>query len=117
MNEYSEDTGLESYPDGYTYQEGEMVDEFYAGTKALEIGEYSRLVESNYGFHIIMRIEPDHDETVDRIIYNFYETEMDSHIAEAKVTKSKGFDQITYSDFRISEDYPAESSTESTEAQ
>lgn len=112
MNEYSEDTGLESYPDGYTFQDGEMVDEFYQAAKSLEIGQYSSLVESVYGYHIIMRIEPDHDEVVNRIIYNLYETEMDTYVAEAAVSKSKGFDQIAYTDFRISKDYPIEGSQE-----
>ena len=115
MNEYSEDTGLESYPDGYTFQEGEMVDEFFEATKALEIGKYSQPVESTYGYHIIMRIEPDHDEAVDRIIYTFYEAEMDSRTAEAKVSKSKGFDQIVYTDFRISKDFPLSSDESGTE--
>ncbi len=113
MNEYSEDTGLENYPEGYTFQEGEMVDEFYQAAKSLEIGKYSSLVESEYGYHIIMRIEPDHKEVVDRIIFNLYETDMDTHVAEAEVSKSKGFDQIAYTDFRISKDYPIESSQES----
>ncbi len=59
MNEYSEDTGLATYPDGYTFGEGEMVDEFYDGTMELDVGEISDPIESTYGYHIIMRLPLD----------------------------------------------------------
>ena len=54
--QYNGDPGLERYPGGYVFTEGEMVDEFYQGTKALEPGQTStELVESGYGWHIIQR--------------------------------------------------------------
>ena len=61
MAEYTEDTGFAAYPDGYVFSEGEMVQEFEDGVKALEVGGLSGIVESDYGFHIILRIpiEPD----------------------------------------------------------
>lgn len=57
MNEYSEDTGLETNPDGYVFTEGEMVAEFYEGAKALKVDEISDIVPSTYGYHIIKRVE------------------------------------------------------------
>ncbi len=54
MAEYNEDTGEPS--EGYTFGPGEMVDEFYEGTAALEEYEISDLVESQFGYHIIMRL-------------------------------------------------------------
>jgi len=62
MFTYSEDHGgLDLHPNGYTFVAGQMVNEFYEGTKALEIGEIG-MVQSQFGFHIILRIEPDpHD--------------------------------------------------------
>ena len=57
MNQYSEDTGLESNPDGYTTTAGEMVPEFEQGALALKPGEISGIVESSYGYHIILRGE------------------------------------------------------------
>ena len=63
MNEFSEDTGLAAYPDGYYFQEGEMVPEFYEGTLALAPGEISGIVESYYGYHIIERLPLDADQT------------------------------------------------------
>ena len=60
MNELSEDGGLASNPDGYTFTEGEMVDIFYQTALALDDYEISEPVlseSSNYsGYHIIMRI-------------------------------------------------------------
>lgn len=63
MNEYSEDTGLESYPDGYCFNSG-MVDEFDSATRALDEYSMSEIVESDYGYHIIMRLPVTADSTV-----------------------------------------------------
>lgn len=59
MNEHSEDSGLASYPDGYTYTTGTMVTGFEDGVKELEYNEIGTIVESDYGYHIILRLEPD----------------------------------------------------------
>jgi hypothetical protein len=61
IREYGEDPGMWGNPDGYTFVEGVMVDEFYEATKALAIGEISGLVPSMFGYHIIKRVEPDLD--------------------------------------------------------
>jgi len=56
---YGEDPGMMSNPYGYTFTSGVMVSEFEEATRELEIGEISGLVRSQFGFHIIMRVEPD----------------------------------------------------------
>ncbi|MDR1298821.1 MAG: peptidylprolyl isomerase [Oscillospiraceae bacterium] len=61
MNARSADTGLQSNPGGYLFTAGDMVPEFEEAARALEVGGYSRIVESSFGFHIIYRIPIDYD--------------------------------------------------------
>ena len=63
--EYTEDTGYAIYPDGYVFSEGQMVSEFEDAVKAME-GDYelSGIVESPYGYHIVMSIPIDPDAVV-----------------------------------------------------
>ena len=63
--EFCEDTGKEAYPDGYIFTEGEMVDEFYQGTLALDEYAVSDPIESSYGYHIIMRMPLDPEWQMD----------------------------------------------------
>lgn len=41
---------------GYTFGEGTMVQEFYDGARALEVGEISEPVRTSYGYHLILRL-------------------------------------------------------------
>ena len=60
----SEDTGgLMSYPEGYLFQYGDMVDEFYQAAISLDIGELSEVVETYYGYHILYRLPINFDIT------------------------------------------------------
>ncbi len=58
MNEYSEDPGLASNPDGYTYTvEDSLVDGFTEAALDLKSGEISGIVETDYGYHIMLRLD------------------------------------------------------------
>lgn len=56
MKNDSEDPGKESYPNGYCFTDGAMVQEYTDTTKALKDYEVSDVVESKFGYHIIMRL-------------------------------------------------------------
>ena len=92
MNEYSEDTGLATNPGGYYFTSGEMVQEFEDAVKKLKVGKVSKVVESDYGYHIIMRIPlPAYDETVYQTVATYMAIEgVESHLSDiadvAKIT-------------------------------
>lgn len=56
MQEHSEDPGSTANPDGYLFREGDMVPEFYEATLSIQEGEVSDVVETDYGYHIILRL-------------------------------------------------------------
>ena len=62
--QYTEDTGYAHYPDGYVFSEGEMVTAFEDAVKSMEVGGLSDVVESEYGYHIILRIPIDPDSVI-----------------------------------------------------
>ena len=55
----ADDPGMTTFPDGYTFTSGQMVQEFEDGTRALEDYALSDIVESSYGCHIILRLPLD----------------------------------------------------------
>lgn len=72
MNEYSEDTGLVTHPNGYVFLPGEMVSEFENGVLALDedLG-LSEVIESSYGYHIILRKALDPDSVLGQNSYGY----------------------------------------------
>ncbi len=53
MQQYNEDPGMLSFPDGYYFLAGEMVPEFEEAVRSLEENGLSDLVKTDYGYHII----------------------------------------------------------------
>ena len=107
MNQYSEDSGLQFNPDGYLFQDdGSMVQGFTDGVKALQPGETTKkLVESEYGWHIIQRLplsEDDYQSVRADIVYDLTGESMDDLVQqwmdEAKVEYPDGNDDLTITD-------------------
>ncbi len=65
MNALSEDTGLAMYPDGYVYQSGTMVPEFEEAAFALEAYALSEVVETDYGYHLLMALPVESDSVME----------------------------------------------------
>lgn len=87
MQQYSEDPGLSSAPDGYVFTSGDMVQEFEDAAYALKEGEVSGVVKSSYGYHIIKREPLDPNGTQEQqYMENF---EYNSAIPELKKLTKK----------------------------
>ena len=63
--EYCEDSGKVAYPDGYIFTPGTMVAEFEDAVKALDAYGLSDIVETAYGYHIILRLPLDADSVLE----------------------------------------------------
>ena len=90
MNEYSEDTGLVSYPDGYTFASTDsLVDEFKNTVYDLGYGEYSGVVESDFGYHIILRLSVADEFTAQKM-----DAMVTQWLDEAEVVTTEAFDAL-----------------------
>jgi len=101
----SEDTGLTAYPDGYYFLPGEMVTEFEEGTKALEYNGISDIIESPYGYHIILRMEitPDSEYQPDTSFRKLaaayaYDTMMGEAFNSAEIVYTDEFASLSLGD-------------------
>lgn len=107
IKQYNEDQGMDYYADGYVFTEGEMVDEFYEGTKALQPGETSpELVKSSFGWHIIKRLPlteaqlEENDDIRTQIIVSLtdksFDDEMNALLEAAQIEHTADYGEPTY---------------------
>ncbi len=100
MNANSEDTGLESNPDGYVFSAGEMVEAFESATRSLEPGQISGIVESDYGYHIILRLDPATSKAFRQSYSTTKVGELEQQwVEEADVQTTETYDNLSVADF------------------
>ena len=99
MQENSEDPGLAAYPDGYLFYGSQMVTEFTDGVKALKENEISGIVESENGYHIILRLSPVEDSTRSLYAGQHFPEVMDQWLSEAQVEEKDAFVNLNVEDF------------------
>ena len=119
MNAYSEDGGLITNPDGYLFTAGTMVSAFEDTTRALEFGQVSGLVETEYGYHIILRLDPaghpDIETYREERVAALTEDQIDAWIKEANVVFSDEYENLDVQ--RIYETFTAYQDAFSAEAE
>lgn len=99
MRQYSEDPGLESNPEGYTTQKGEMVPVFEETSLALKVGEISEVVDSGLGYHIILRLPMDPDDFRDECVNYLFQQSLDQERERLGVERTDAFGKINVGDF------------------
>jgi len=70
IEEYNEDPGMESNPNGYYFTKGEMVEPFEKAAYELEEGKTSGLVETTYGYHILLKLPLNDEKLVESSLYS-----------------------------------------------
>lgn len=132
MNEYSEDPGKESFPNGYCFTTGTMVEIYDTTSRSLEEYQVSDPVESEHGYHVIMCLPTTGEDLVSYysgyqqmivpLSYmaapGYYDTDIAGWTKEAKVKYTSlyektdftqfitddGFNFVCYADFKADQD-------------
>jgi len=91
MHALSQDGGLATNPDGYTFSAGQMVEEFENTTRELEYNAISDAVQSVFGYHIILRLRPD---VRDAYISDYMNMQASAWMTELELEKTELFDTL-----------------------
>ena len=105
MNEYSEDGGLATNPDGYVFNsEDSLVGGFREAALALEEGQLSGLVETDYGYHIMLRLaftDEMKESYQTTIRQDDLEEQMNQWMEEAEVVRADALSTLDTLDYYV----------------
>ena len=93
-DQYSEDPGRETYPTGYTFTTGSMVQEFEDAAYALSEGEVSEVVESSFGYHILLRLPLDKSAAADEVREEYFTNFIAEQVDAATMVTSADYDKL-----------------------
>lgn len=97
IDEYGWDPGMVTYKEGYFLTENtSFVKEFIDATFALKPGEYSDIVESSFGYHIIKRM-PVEEDYIEKNLDDRYE----EHYQEVMILKDSELREAILNDMKI----------------
>lgn len=100
MKEYSEDEGLSDNPNGYTATLGQMVPAYEEAALKLKFGQVSGIVESEYGYHIIIRDQvSDLSQYTDQWKKYEMNQQVDQWMSEADIQTTETLDNLDVLDF------------------
>lgn len=96
-----DDPGMIDNEEGYLFTYGMMVEPFEKASFALGVGDVSGLVETDYGWHIITRLEQDEyvnehfEEVRETYVNDRFNSDVNTLLAETEVTTTEYFDKLT----------------------
>lgn len=100
MHAHSEDPGLSSAPDGYQVYPGQMVTPFEEASLALEEGEVSGIVESDDGYHIILRLPLDLEPFRGQMISQSMDRQIMGWLEEYGIETTEIYEEVDPSEVR-----------------